>query len=349
MERSIVEQAAETMPNLRFYGIPSGKLRRYFSWQNFSDVFKTLAGIFRSYFLLGRLKARAVFSKGGFVAVPVVIAARLRKIPVICHESDLDPGLASKISLRFSELLCLPYEESRYYFAPKWQGRLAVTGNPLRREFTQLDHSKHSQEPEQQEPLILVLGGSLGAQQINCAIWDLLPQLCQSYYIIHQCGEKGYPEALDLARQYPHYQPHSFIGKDIAQLYQRASLIICRAGAGTLWEVLASSKPALLIPLVKGSRGDQVRNARLFAQKSWAYYPDLSSSDDKEKLDTQNLLAQINAIMQDEQVVPAAPPKMNAAHVIANILSGLYSEDGLPRTTKQRQKMLQQILLNSPA
>jgi len=261
MEKDILSRT-----DIPYLGIPSGKLRRYFSLQNFLDIFNITAGILKALWILIRYRPRLLFSKGGFVSVPPVIAAWLLRIPVYSHESDLDPGLATKINSRFSRKIFLPYPESRRFFPDSMESRLAVSGNPLRQELFTGDASnlrKAWQVPSGVK-VLLVIGGSSGAQQINDLVDSLLPRLSKlPLYIIHQrgAGNAAKGEGQD------NYLPLEYIHQEMADLYDLADVIISRAGAGSLWEICALGKASILIPLDSGSRGDQVRNARLFKEK----------------------------------------------------------------------------------
>jgi UDP-N-acetylglucosamine--N-acetylmuramyl-(pentapeptide) pyrophosphoryl-undecaprenol N-acetylglucosamine transferase len=259
MDRRIVEEAG-----IEFFGIPSGKLRRYFSLRNFFDIFKVMAGFFAARKILKKEKPLLLFSKGGFVSVPPSAAASLLKIPVFSHESDLTPGLATRINLRFSEKLFIPYKESVAFFPVAVQSKLDVSGNPVRQEFLSADGSKGRAfiNVKEGEPILLVLGGSSGSLEINRLIKECLPQLTRYYTVVHQCGsnEGEMPTAQEK------YKPYAYFKDEIPHLISAAELIICRGGAGTIWECAALKKPMIIIPLRASgtSRGDQVENARIF-------------------------------------------------------------------------------------
>ncbi len=257
MERRIV---AGRVP---YHGIPTGKLRRYLSLENVRDLFRVGAGVMRAWGLMRTLKPAAVFSKGGFVSVPPVIAAGILGIPVVSHESDADPGLATKINARFSRRICVAYESTRTCFAPRYRGRVAVTGNPLRPEVLRgsrlvgLEYLGFS--PDDPRPVVLFMGGSQGARQINELVEQLPPATQARWRVVHQTGTS----VRVVVRREDHHAA-GYFGAELADILAAADLVVCRAGASTLWEVAALGLPMLLVPLVEGSRGDQVRNAAVF-------------------------------------------------------------------------------------
>lgn len=250
--------------NIPFHGIHSGKLRRYMSVKNFSDPFKVLLGIFEAWKILGRLQPKLVFSKGGFVSFPVVLAAWFRRIPVIAHESDLTPGLANRLSYPFVQKTCLTFSHAQTHFKDKT--RVEVTGTPIREilfqgsreEGLRLCHFKD------EKPCLLVIGGSQGAQNLNRLIRDMLPELIKTFQVIHLCGKgKVLP---DLNSE--NYYQFEYIDEEMRDLYAASDLLISRAGANTLYEILALGKPHILIPAsTQGSRGDQIQNARFFEKQ----------------------------------------------------------------------------------
>lgn len=265
VERIICKRAG-----IAFHGIPSGKLRRYLSWQNVWDIFRVAAGILAALRLLRRLRPRVVFSKGGFVSVPVVVAAALRGVPVISHDSDADPGLATRINARCSRWICLPYEHSARAVPAALRRRVLITGNPVRRAFFTPAASDREQlralGVPSEGPVVFVTGGSLGAQQINTLLEEQLELLAQHAFIVHQCGASDPTLPQRLAQRAPgRYVGRASYGSEFAPLLRRAQLTVARAGAGTLWELAACGTPALLVPLSAArSRGDQLRNAELF-------------------------------------------------------------------------------------
>ncbi len=236
-----------------FIAIPSGKLRRYFSLENLVDIFRFLSGIIRAYFLLGRIGPDIVFSKGGYVSVPVVLAASARKIPVITHESDFSMGLANRINARFARRICLGFDTK------KGDERFVYTGNPVRQDLVEC-----SAVPDE-SPMLLVLGGSLGAQSLNECIYAHLDELTEKAYVIHQTG----PTGRDL--EHENYEHHEFIGDELPSLIKRASVVISRAGANAISELKWACVPMVLVPLkTNASRGDQIENAAFLEAKGEA-------------------------------------------------------------------------------
>ncbi|MBN2049630.1 MAG: undecaprenyldiphospho-muramoylpentapeptide beta-N-acetylglucosaminyltransferase [Spirochaetales bacterium] len=259
MDRRLVENAG-----ISFYAISSGKLRRYVSLRNLADAFRVAAGLVQAYVLMKKLKPAVVFSKGGYVTVPVVLAARLLKIPVISHESDAEPGLATRMNGRFSSRILVSYPETIDCFPSALKPRIEVSGNPVRPEILSGDPRRGRElSGPGPEPLVLVLGGSQGARQINNLIAGCLPALLRLGRVVHQHGNWDAPPEKTSG-----YLPRDFISEELSDFMAAADLIVCRAGASTLWEVATLSKPSILIPLgTASSRGDQIANARIFQRK----------------------------------------------------------------------------------
>ncbi|MDY7029103.1 MAG: undecaprenyldiphospho-muramoylpentapeptide beta-N-acetylglucosaminyltransferase [Spirochaetota bacterium] len=255
--------------DIPYYAVPSGKLRRYFSLRNFIDIFRLAAGFFASLVLLGKLKADILFSKGGYVAVAPVMAASVLGIPVVTHESDRDPGLATRIITRFADTILLSYEQTRADYFEGSPREVVVTGNPVRSEILQgdADRGREMLGIEPGRPIVLVLGGSQGARQINDLIRQSRDGLLDHAAVVHQMGRLDYePSSI------PHYITAPIFNEEFPDILAAADLVISRAGAGTVWENGAMGKAAILIPLGSGSsRGDQVRNAELFVQEGAAF------------------------------------------------------------------------------
>jgi UDP-N-acetylglucosamine--N-acetylmuramyl-(pentapeptide) pyrophosphoryl-undecaprenol N-acetylglucosamine transferase len=261
-ERALAEGAG-----IPFHAFATGKLRRYFSWRNFTDPFRVVRGVFEAWSLLGRLKPAVVFSKGGFVSVPVVYAAALRGIPVVLHESDLTPGLANRLSLFCCRRICASFPETLDHLpAPK----AVLTGTPIRDELFRGDRRRGLDFLgfDGSKPVLLVMGGSLGAKAVNEALRNNLDVLLGRHDVIHLCG-KGW---LDPAREgRAGYRQFEFLGAGLADVLAAADRVVSRAGANSLFELLALRKPMLLIPLPgHASRGDQILNAESFARRGLA-------------------------------------------------------------------------------
>ena len=259
MDKTIVENAG-----IEFFGIPSGKLRRYVSLRNILDIFKVIAGFFAALKILKRERPALLFSKGGFVSVPPCAAARYLKIPVFTHESDFSPGLATRINTRFAEKIFIAYKESIAFFKGLVRERVCVSGNPVRTEFAVADSARGRKflSLGDDERILLVLGGSLGSREINNLVWASLPELTKHYTVVHQTGEDTAGSAIEASAR---YKPYAYFKDEIPHIIAAAELVICRSGAGTIWECKSLKKPMVLIPLSgSGTRGDQIENARLF-------------------------------------------------------------------------------------
>ena len=254
-----------------FIGIPSGKLRRYLSIKNFFDIFKIIAGFINSLIILKKGKIDILFSKGGFVSVPPVIAASLYHIPVVTHESDITPGLANKINARFSNVIFVSFEETKNYFKNK---NVVVTGNPIRKEIKNGDAERGRKflrsflDLNEKIPIILVMGGSLGASSINKVVWSMLEKYPLEFYLIHQCGPGNLNEKLTANKKADRYKQIEFIDREIGDVLKACDLVVSRAGAGAIYEIGYIGKPAIFIPLpLSGSRGEQLKNAQYLKQK----------------------------------------------------------------------------------
>lgn len=258
MDRDIVERAG-----IPFVGVPAGKLRRYLSLRNAADVFKVLAGFFASRRALRRLKPALLFSKGGFVSVPPCAAAASLGIPVFTHESDYSPGLATRINLRFAERVFTAYGDTIRSLPPACRSKAAVAGNPVRAEFRTADPERGRRflGLGPRERILLVLGGSQGARQVNELVAAALDRLCEEYVVVHQTGR----EAEGIPAPSERYRPYEYIRDELPDVLAAAELVVGRSGAGTVWEAAVAGLPMVLIPLAgSGTRGDQVENAEHF-------------------------------------------------------------------------------------
>lgn len=272
MDRTLVEKSGSAD---RFCAIPSGKLRRYFSIKNFFDVFKIIAGIVVSFFRLLFIRPAVVFSKGGFVSVPPCFAARILRIPVFTHECDFTPGLATKINSRFASKILVSYPETVKFLPKNKQSLAVVTGNPVRPVFYEADAQKgrkflfEGKNVDLKKPVLLVLGGSLGAHQLNELVVENLAWLTEHFNVVHQCGSK---DASFVPSQTDSYFPYPFIYEQMPDVIACADVILSRAGANTVWESAVEKKPSVLIPLCgNGTRGDQVDNANFFKERGAAF------------------------------------------------------------------------------
>lgn len=262
IEKKLIEEMG-----IPYYGISSGKLRRYFDLKNFTDPFRVLKGFGEARKLMKQLKPDVVFSKGGFVTVPVVIAASRSKVPTFIHESDMTPGLANKISIPFATKVCCNFPET---VSELPADKAVLTGTPIRQELLSGDPQKALAFTglSNDKPVIMVIGGSLGAVAVNNAVRAVLPELLKDFQVIHLCGKGKLDESLKDTKGYVQYE---YIKKELADLFALADVVISRAGANAICEISALKKPNLLIPLsARASRGDQILNARSFQRLGYS-------------------------------------------------------------------------------
>ena len=262
-----IEKEIITQNNIPFFGISCGKLRRYFDVKNFTDPFKILKGVAQSIKILSKEKPDVIFSKGGFVAVPVVIAASIKKIPVVAHESDMTPGLANKLSAPFCDKLCVTFRESLKFI----KGNKGVlTGSPIREEIFHGNKSngKRICGFSDSKEVLFIMGGSLGSRVINEKIRKNLDVLLKEFNIIHICGKDNLDKTLINKVGYKQFE---YVDEELPDFMMAADYIISRAGANSIFEFLALKKPTLLIPLSKkASRGDQILNSKSFEKEGYS-------------------------------------------------------------------------------
>lgn len=262
IEKKLIEEL-----NIPYYGIASGKLRRYFDLKNFSDPFKVLKGYVQSRKLLKKLKPDVIFSKGGFVTVPVVVAAKSCKIPAIIHESDMTPGLANKLAIPSATKVCCNFPETLKHLPEE---KAVLTGTPIRQELLSGDKLEALKFCgfTANKPVIMIIGGSLGAAAVNDSMRKILPELLKDFQVVHLCGKGKLDESLQNTEGYIQFE---YIKKELADLFALADIVVSRAGANAICELLALQKPNLLIPLsAKASRGDQILNARSFEKQGYS-------------------------------------------------------------------------------
>ena len=258
-----IEHQMMNLPGVTYHAVKSGKLRRYFDWQNFIDPFRVIAGAFQSARLMGKLKPDVCFSKGGFVSVPVVVGAWLHKVPVVCHESDLTPGLANKICSRFARRVATTFPECAKALGAKG----VFTGTPMRPQLFSGTREKGLQLTgfSGNKPILLMMGGSIGAQRVNEALRAALPKLLETMDVLHLTGKGNLDESLNTL---PGYRQFEFLSDDLPDALACADLVLSRAGSNAICEFQALKKPMLLVPYPKGaSRGDQILNAESFRQR----------------------------------------------------------------------------------
>ena len=254
--------------DIPYYGISSGKLRRYFDVKNFTDPFRILKGYSEADKIIKKIKPSVIFSKGGFVTVPVVKAAKRRHVPCVLHESDISPGLANRLCISSATAICANFPETLENLPAE---KAHLTGSPIRSELCTgnrlkgLDFCGFTAN----KPVILVIGGSLGSVRVNEAVREILPTLLEKYQIIHLCGRDKIDESLQGTQGYVQYE---YIQKELCDLLDAADIVISRAGANAICELLALRKPNILIPLsLEASRGDQILNAASFEKQGFSY------------------------------------------------------------------------------
>ena len=312
IEKTLIEDC-----QIPYYGISSGKLRRYFDLKNFSDPFKVLKGFSEAAKLLKNLKPDVVFSKGGFVSVPVVLAAKQQRIPVVIHESDMTPGLANKLSIPAASKVCCNFPETLDHL-PK--GKAVLSGSPIREElltgsrekalkFTGLTGTK---------PVLLIIGGSLGSVVVNEAVRGILPKLLKKFEVIHLCGKGKLDQTLTAMNGYVQYE---YISDELKDLFALCDIVISRAGANSICEFLALRKPALLVPLsAAASRGDQILNANSFKKQGYA------AVLEEEALNGDSLYDALNELWDNKDAyieAMNASPMGNSIQIITDLLEEL--------------------------
>jgi UDP-N-acetylglucosamine--N-acetylmuramyl-(pentapeptide) pyrophosphoryl-undecaprenol N-acetylglucosamine transferase len=307
-----IEKDLVTSRGIRFYTISTGKLRRYLSLDNLLDVFKVVLGCIQAFFILLFHRPNVVFSKGGYVAVPVAVAARLLFIPVVSHESDVTPGLATKIIAKFAKRMIYTFPTTGKYLSSS----AIQTGTPIRPELFDGNRKlglKFCGFSPSELPVILVMGGSQGAMKINAALEAILPELVNEFRIIHLTGAgKG------LTFKHANYAAYEYLKEELSDVIAAADIVISRSGANSIFEFLALRKPMLLIPLEEGSRGDQVLNAAEFEKSGWARV--LREKD----LTSEKLRTAIKSLLAEKDAMKKAQERFDgvrAASVIVDVLS----------------------------
>lgn len=297
--------------NIPYEGISSGKLRRYFDLKNFSDPLRVVNGLFEARKIIKKYSPDIVFSKGGFVSVPVVIAAAFLKIPVIIHESDITPGLANKIASKFATKICTNFPETLQYL-PK--SKAILTGSPIRKELLNGDKEEARKITGfNDNPTLLIIGGSLGSVIVNTAIRKALDDILKEFNIIHICGKGNVDEKL---LDKPGYLQYEYVDKELKDFFALADVVVSRAGANTICELLALRKPNLLIPLSgAASRGDQILNAESFENAGY------SEVICEEALSNISLAAAISELYKNRQKYIDAMSASDATNGVENIIN----------------------------
>ena len=307
MERKLIDDIG-----VPYYGISSGKLRRYFDLKNFTDPFRVIRGYFVAKKILKKLHPNVVFSKGGFVTVPVVIAAKKLHIPVIIHESDMTPGLANKLSIPSASKVCCNFPETIEHL-PK--GKAVLTGSPIRQELFQgrKETGLKLCGFQADKPVLLIIGGSLGSVAINNAIRNNLDELLKTYQIIHLCGRGNLDQSLDTRKGYRQFE---YVKDDLKHYFACADVVVSRAGANAICELLALRKPNVLIPLgLNASRGDQILNAKSFEKQGYSYVLQ------EEDVTSETLLNAVNTVYSQRQTYINAMNQSELANPIETIVN----------------------------
>ena len=311
IEKELIEKQ-----QIPYHGISSGKLRRYFSLKNFTDPFRVLKGFSEANHLIKTLKPDVIFSKGGFVSVPVVIAGKRNHVPVIIHESDMTPGLANRISIPSAYKVCCNFPETLKALP---EDKAVLTGSPIRQELMTGDPEKARAFCgfKDEKPVILVVGGSLGATAVNQAVRAILPELLKDFQVIHLCGKGKLDTSLNNLEGYVQFE---YIQDELRHLFALSDIVISRAGANAICELLALQKPNLLIPLsASASRGDQILNARSFERQGF------SKVLEEETLTNELLLDTVHELYDNRQQYVTAMQQSSQQNPIETIIQLIES------------------------
>lgn len=300
IEKNLIESLG-----VKYHGIASGKLRRYFDIKNFSDPFRVIKGYGQAISLMRKIKPDVVFSKGGFVSVPVVLAAKFCHVPAVIHESDITPGLANKIAIKGAKKVCCNFPETLKYLPSE---KAVLTGSPIRKELfngNPQNALKLCNFPNHDKPVLLIIGGSLGSKIVNEAVRKILPELLDDFYVIHLCGKGNLDNSLTGTIGYAQFE---YANEELTDMFALADIAISRAGANSICELLALHKPNILIPLsAAASRGDQVLNAKSFKKQGFSYVIEEENLTESTLLDAvkdvyNNRSKYINAMSQSGQM-----------------------------------------------
>ena len=304
MERELIQKA-----QIPYYYVSTGKLRRYMSKDNFTDAFKVIKGIFEAEKLIKKIKPDIVFSKGGFVAVPVVLGAKMNKVPVIAHESDMTQGLANKITAPFAKKICTTFAET----AEKIGKKGIYTGTPIRKELFDGDRERGLALCgfKGDKPVLMMMGGSLGSQKINKVLRSVLESLTKEYDIIHICGKGNMDGKINIQG----YKQFEYVSEELPHIIAAADMVISRAGSNSISEFLSLKKPALLIPLsAKASRGDQILNAESFKKQGFSLVLD------EDKMNGKTLLESVRELYSRKDELIKNMEKSHASNGVNNVI-----------------------------
>ena len=328
IEKKLIEEL-----DIPYYGIATGKLRRYLSLKNLTDPFKVIKGLNEVGRILRKIKPDVVFSKGGFVAVPVVVAAHALRIPCIIHESDMTPGLANKIAIPRAVKVCCNFPETLDKLP---EGKAVVTGTPIRKELFEGDSAKAMTFCgfKEARPTLLIIGGSTGSVRVNEAIWSCLDEITKKFNVIHLCGKDKTNKDKPNTENYVQFE---YIKSELADLLSLADVVVSRAGANAICELLALKKPAVLIPLsLEASRGDQILNARSFEKSGY------SKLLEEENVNDTSLLEAINEVYDNRESYIAAMNTTHQTDAINIIVELIDANAKVKKSRKEKKKELSQ-------
>ncbi|MHA6251597.1 undecaprenyldiphospho-muramoylpentapeptide beta-N-acetylglucosaminyltransferase [Oceanobacillus sp. CAU 1775] len=309
IERKLIEN----LDGVTYHPISTGKLRRYMSIENFKDPFKVLKGTMQAFRILGKRKPAIIFSKGGFVSVPVMLAAKLRSVPAVIHESDYTPGLANKLSIPFAKKVLATFEETMNFLPEQ---KREYVGAIIRQELF-IGSSERGLKYAGlvgKKPVLLIMGGSAGSVKINETIRSSLPELLKRFEIIHICGEGNVDESIHEAG----YVQFEYINEELKDIFAATDYVISRAGSNAIFEFLALKIPMLLIPLTLGaSRGDQIINAKSFVEKGYArVLEEENLTEEKLIEDLKNLIKASPIILDKMEAFKASETRTKVVEII---------------------------------
>lgn len=309
--RNGIERELITKKNIKYYPISSGKLRRYVDFKNLTDAFRVVKGLSDAFFILRKIKPTLVFSKGGFVSVPVVIAAKMLKIPVVIHESDITPGLANKLSVSHATFVCASFENALKSIPSE---KASLTGTPIRKE---LFAGKREDGLKMcgfkgDKPIVLVMGGSLGSVKINDNIRKNISEITKKFDVVHLCGKGNISNEHCNISGYAQFE---YLSDELTNVFAMCDIVVSRAGSNSIFEFLALKKPMLLIPLSKNaSRGDQILNAKDFEKNNFALV--LQEEDITDK----SLMAHITLLYENRNKYINAMENTNINNGVENVM-----------------------------
>ncbi|WLV25481.1 undecaprenyldiphospho-muramoylpentapeptide beta-N-acetylglucosaminyltransferase [Aciduricibacillus chroicocephali] len=307
IEKDLVQQ----LEGVTYHAVSTGKLRRYMSKENLKDPFKVLKGTMQSCNIIRKRKPSVIFSKGGFVSVPVMIASKLLRVPAVIHESDYTPGLANKIAIPFSRKVLATFEETLRYLPEK---KAEYVGAVIRKELFSGEKAKGLAFAglEGKRPVLLVMGGSGGSEKINSAIREGLDRLLETYEIIHICGKGKMAPEFDC----PGYRQFEYVQDELKDIFAATDYVLSRAGSNAIFEFLALRIPMLLVPLgLNASRGDQIVNAKSFAEKRYARVLD------EDQLTTETLAEELEQLKEYGPIMVDQMRQTNASDSLQKVVS----------------------------